>query len=617
MKKNSTGHLTYFGADDYGDYKSFLKGMFIKDPESKNLVPGMIVSNTKQTGGGEDELASYGVITDMDAGDNEIAVSYFDGPLSGTNVVLDNSKIYSKEALLSVEQAKELGIQISPEYLNKSLQASKDKKEEYEKELKAKAAKAKKDAELAALKAENEVSGGGFEIAKLSGDANWNESPIEAVPSLGDALRTVKEGDGLASTNGVATLVDSDEIDAQALKVQKVQVKGNKEKIRVTFKLTDWAGNKIVQSLNGKDNFSESSAIELPKWEKGTKGLIKWAGKIFPVGGGQFSVDQNSNGTTITGPIGDGDFTLHRASKDPNAENVDFHKEFSDSPYTVSLHNEAQLLLPADATAEDIAAALTELGVESVRPPAPEEVKGLVENKLIWQLGGKPDGKKNYIGKLRQEKLKQIEEEWGVTADDVEVRQNPTMPGEIDFIMPKSVGEAISKKIGTDYFYHGLKGKGYSGTTEEKAKFIYDFLMSGGILSTAQRWNNGINIRGMSSEADLRANGGNYVFTYGSSGKKNSDSSVTFTHDGAELLRYLGSYGHPGDGYGHLQSKELDIIESLKNGYQFMFKSKLAWSSMVHMGMPSNVRQEVLKMLKENNTEVINGVNLKNILEED
>jgi DNA polymerase III epsilon subunit-like protein/8-oxo-dGTP pyrophosphatase MutT (NUDIX family) len=614
MEKNGTGHLTYFGADTYSDYKSFLSGMFLKDPDSKNMVPGIIVANAKKTGGDDDELISYGVVTGVDTNSNAVSVSYFDGPLKGTSANLTNSNVYSQEALLSVEQAKELGIDVSPDYLNKSLEASKGKKEAYEEELKNKALKAAQEAEAQKLKAQNEVSGGGFEIATFSGQANWSESPIEAVPSLEDALRVAKGDDSLAATSGVAILVDADEIDAQTLKVQKVLVKGNKKQIRVTFKLTDWAGNKVLANLSGKDNFSKSDTIEMVKWSPHSSGLLK-AGNFFPTGPGKFSVDYKKSGTSVTGPAGEGTFTLHRASKSADASDVDFHVYYSSSDHTVSLHNQAELLFPENATAEDIAQALSEIGIENARPATSSDLIGLVENKLIWQLGGKPDGKKNYTGELRELKLKQIEQEFGVTAADVEVRQNPTMPGELDFLMPKSVGENLAKKVGKKYFYHKLTAQGYSGTAQERAKFIYNFVVSGGVLATAQRWNNGVNVRGMSSEEDLRANGGNYVFTYGSNNKSNSNGYTPhFTYDAAELFRNLGYYGHPGDGYGHLKSKEMDVVESLKNGHQFMFKSKLSWAALANLDIEQDVRQELLALLTDNNKDVINGVNIADIL---
>jgi DNA polymerase III epsilon subunit-like protein/ADP-ribose pyrophosphatase YjhB (NUDIX family) len=614
--KNDPGHLAYFGADSYSDYKNFLSGMFLKDPESKNMVPGMIVSNASP-GGPDPELTSHGVITNMDVSKGEVQVGYFDGPLAGKTQTLKNDKVWSRENLLTIEQAKELGIDVDPTYLNKSLAESKKKKAAYEKELLAKKKKAELEAAEKAMKADFEVEGAGFELATPA-NVEWNFSPIDDVPPLTAALTDVKGDNATLSTNGVAVLGDADEIEDMSIKVQKVVTKGNKKQIRLTFKLTGWKGNNLVQSIDGQDGIEKSSALQIPMWEKEESGLLKNISKMWKTGSKDSknrTVDQYENGTTYTGQVGKGTFRLHRASKDLNDENVDFTKNYSNSKYSVAFHNDVEILLPENATEADITEALEALGIKSARPATPEDIKGLIENKMIWLLGKHTDGKKNYKGELRKQKLQQIQDEWGFTADDVEVVQNPTATGTIEFLMPESVAKAISDKVGIKYFYHNTTG-GFPNGTQAQLDYLYDIFMSGGLYATAKRWNNGLNMGGMSSSEDIRANGGNYIFTYKGSSKSNGSNygSPTWNFDATKLLRRMGYYSTGGDYFGQLQGTDHDVVEKLKNASQIMFKANLTWADLAAVDISPELRKMLIEKLTQSGKEVVNGVNLVDIL---
>jgi len=52
----------------------------------------------------------------------------------------------------------------------------------------------------------------------------------------------------------------------------------------------------------------------------------------------------------------------------------------------------------------------------------------------------------------------------------------------------------------------------------------------------------------------------------------------------------------------------------MKSGMQFMFKDKLTWDALVNMDMLEMTKQELLKLLKDNDKEIINGVNIAEIL---
>ena len=108
----------------------------------------------------------------------------------------------------------------------------------------------------------------------------------------------------------------------------------------------------------------------------------------------------------------------------------------------------------------------------------------------------------------------------------------------------------------------------------------------------------GINTSGMSSKADVKANGGNYMFTHPSSSKKNGGSSLVFTFDGRKLLRRMDFYKNNSDKYGQLQSDEEDVISKLKSGGgEIMWKKNLSWADLASVSMPDAVRAALVKKL--------------------
>jgi hypothetical protein len=276
----------------------------------------------------------------------------------------------------------------------------------------------------------------------------------------------------------------------------------------------------------------------------------------------------------------------------------------------------AEITLPVNATEADIAKALSDFGISSSRPATQSDIKGVIENKMIWSLGQHTNGKKNFKGLLREQKLQQIQEEYGFTADDVEVRPSPTLEGVLEYLIPESAAQKILDNAGgITHFYHHHKGT-YSGSTEERAKMLYDLFVSGSLLPTAYRFNNGINIKGWSSTADIRANGGNYLFTYPSKSSSNGSNSgnPTYNFDALKLVRKLGFYSTSGDNYGHLSAENLDVAEQLGSGAQIMFKKNLSWADLATLNVSPEVRARLIELLTAGNNQTVGGVNLVEIL---
>jgi hypothetical protein len=145
---------------------------------------------------------------------------------------------------------------------------------------------------------------------------------------------------------------------------------------------------------------------------------------------------------------------------------------------------------------------------------------------------------------------------------------------------------------------------------------LYDLFVSGSLLPTAYRFNNGINIKGWSSTADIRANGGNYLFTYPSKSSSNGSNSgnPTYNFDALKLVRKLGFYSTSGDNYGHLSAENLDVAEQLGSGAQIMFKKNLSWADLATLNVSPEVRARLIELLTAGNNQTVGGVNLVEIL---
>jgi DNA polymerase III epsilon subunit-like protein/8-oxo-dGTP pyrophosphatase MutT (NUDIX family) len=589
VAKNSDGHLSAYGANNYSDYKSFLSGEFIKDPESKNLVPGILVQNDSLNTT-DPELVSYGVVSSQNAKTGDVEVSYFDGPLAGKKQTLKSDKVWSREKFITPEQAKELDITLDSTLFDKSKAAAKAKGEEYAKQQAEKAAKAKAKAEADALKNKFQVNGPGFQVQTLdAAEVDFSKSPVEGVPSMDEALDAVKNANTpLQAAKGASTLVDADSIEDLDVHVGLVTDKDGNKKIRLQFTLTDWAANARVAVMQDDPSITKTTKLKVDKWKKNADGSLEWTDTWD-----NSTVDSKGNGTTYSGAVGTGEFKIHRAAK--GIDDVDFFQYHSSSPYAVAFHNKVEILLPENATSTDVAQALQELGaVSQVRPATSADVKGVIENKMIWMYGNATDGKKNFAGELRQKTLDNIKAKYGFTADDVEVVVDPQARGRVNYYIPEAAVDKLMAETGsTPFFVHNWKGG--SGSSVD---WYYDMIMSGGIYATANRWMNGINISGMSSASDIKANGGNYVFMSPSSKGTSTSSSLAMYFDARKVLRRLDFYKNNSDKFGQLQSDGEDIAEQLKSSYgELMFKKNLSWADINTISMPSEIRKQLVEKL--------------------
>jgi hypothetical protein len=376
---------------------------------------------------------------------------------------------------------------------------------------------------------------------------------------------------------------------------------------------------KDMKSDNSTTSKLKGGFISL--WERASTGLVTRTG-IKRISG---------KGASYEGPVpGGGIFRFIRGNE--TAKTPNFFRSVSgygadDGP--LSFHNQVELILPSSATAEDVAKAIESLGVvDQVRPALPSDVKGVVENKMIRLFATKNDGTKNYTGELRAQALEAIKNRYNFTADDIEISAStqPGARGRIDFLLPRRVAEQIANDTGARAFVHRWHDNGWQKgyTLENKADMLVDVLTGSSLLSTVQRWNEGIYVSGSSSTSDIKGVGAEFVFTSKKTSTpadlekdsaRMSASDLAFWFDGLSILRRMDYYANLGDGWGQVEENKNFVDEILtKDAYEVLFKKNLTWADLSGIAVSSELRALVLQKLKDRGITEIGGMSPEDIL---
>lgn len=585
----SSKFLDEVGAPDYSSYKSAITGKLVKSKEGKYIIPGFLV---------KDSDGNRAVVTRVDSWNGEVEVQWLSGPNTGSSQNIKGGDLNREDLWLSPEKAEKFGIKVDDSTLKEIKTKNEEIKKKADEAKKLREEQAKLKAELDAKKEADTVTAGGYTPEEVSGPVDWNSKPTENLPSLSEAISTATSDDTEEAARGALVLLDSDAIEDLKVRVHKVLDEDGNESIRVQFTLTDWAGNKVAKKLKKlKEGILEG--VHINKWMKMSDGLLRRDTS-------RKSINQN-RGNTYTGQAGRGSFSLYRANKTSSTPNFFASPNQSSAQGAIAFHNKVEIILPADATPEDIAAAISSLGIEQqMRPALGSDLKALKENKLIRLLASKTDGTKNYTGETRALALKAIQDQWGVTADDVTIEQHGTRG--LSFLLPESVGERIADATGVAGVSHRWTGGGgypSMGSDDEKAEWLFNFLTKGELLPTVDRWTEGVYVSGMSSSQDIRGPGAEYLFT----SKKDSASEMegstagplTFNFSGAKVLRRLDQYSNRSDKFGMLTSDK-DYIDNLSGPYvsEILFKNGLSWSDLASIGgISPQVRQRLVELLTQ------------------
>jgi DNA polymerase III epsilon subunit-like protein len=619
VDKNSAMHTSYFGASSKSEYKDLVKKYLVKDATSSgmNMIPGIVVSN-QSPDNADPDLTSYAVVTKTIPDELSVEVSYFDGPLKGTTQKLQQSAVWSKEKFLTNEQSKELGIEVDDSIRAEAIKAQGVKAEEAKKQAIIQAEQEKKQKEEAAQKALIEkakqeladkftVEGPGFSVETVEGTADWGSSPLEGVPNLKDALDIIQNGNATEATNGAQVMVDSGDIEDLKLRIQKVE-RNVKKQIRVSFKLTDWAGNAFTKLLANKENLDVIDRARLDRYQVGENGSLvsisEWDAN---------AIDGYDKGRSYRGTLSNGvEFQFVRANRSANTPN--FFNKGGSGGGSVSLHNRVELLLPENATPEDIAAALKELGaIQDARPATKADFIGVAENKIISLFGKKGNGAKNYEGELRKQILEEVKKNYDFTAEDMEIRVDEQQKGILQYLLPEKVAQQLATTYGVDYFRHNFNHTNLPNDAKERADFVYDLLFKtgGGLYSTIIRWSEGINTWGLSSSADLAGVGAGYVFTRKMSSmdlNQGQSKGLDFYFNGVQLIRRPEFYGSTNDDYGK-KVEDMDYLDLLKSStvHEVLFKDNLSWADLSGISLDSPARKILLERLTQEGITDIEG----------
>lgn len=619
VDKNSAMHTSYFGASSKEEYKSLVKKNLVKDASSSgmNMIPGIVISN-QSPDAADSDLTSYGVVTKTFPGELAVEVSYFDGPLKGSTQKLQQNAVWSKEKFLTNEQSKELGIEVDDSVRAEAIKTQGAKAEEAKKQAIIKAEQEKKQKEEAAQKALIEkakqeladkftVEGPGFSVETVEGPADWGTTPFKDVPSLKDALDLAQSANEAEAANGAQVLIDSGDIEDLKLRVQKVD-KNVQKRIRVSFKLTNWAGNAFTKLLAKKEDIDVIDRARLDQYQIGEKGglfsISEWDAN---------AVDGYNKGRSYRGTLSNGvEFQFVRANR--SAATPDFFKKGGSSNGPVSLHNRVELLLPENATPEDIAAALQELGaIQTVRPATKADFVGVAENKIISLFGKKGNGAKNYEGELRKQILDEVKKNYDFTAEDMEIRVDDQQKGILQYLLPEKVAKQLATIYGVDYFRHNFKSSNLPSDDKERADFVYDLLFKtgGGLYSTIIRWSEGINTYGQSSSSDLAGVGAGYVFTRKTPKmdlNQGAYKGLDFYFNGVQLIRRPEFYGSTSDEWGK-KYEDMDYLNLLKspNATEVLFKDNLSWADLSGISLDSPARKILLERLTQEGITDIEG----------
>ena len=446
---------------------------------------------------------------------------------------------------------------------------------------------------------------------------SFDYTAYEDIPSLRSAIASLSdENTAFAKLRGSSSLFDSGDVEDLEVRVEGIVDEQGNEKMRITYKLTSWAGDDLVKSMETEGEWDSQEWIEIPKTGVDTKTgaiLIKNSANA------QFK----TNGTTYTANLGYAEVTLRVGS--PHGGKTE----------RGALHNFVTIDLPYNASDDDIKSAMAVGGITDVRPATTTDFTVLAENRLMSIFAGKTDASTNLKQPAAREKtLADIESAYDVTPADVFVTVGPG--GQIETRIPDDVAQKIAQKTGAKYLIHSFSmdgilhmesaNRGVAGKILEKPEIIEllasgvsDFLAGprgGGLMSTRARWFNGVPTSGMSSDSDMGTGGGDYVFF-------TPKNSIGYVHSGGlgtygltegelmfnaeKLYTRLDWYANYNDDYGRRRA-ERDVIENARTGaYEVMFKKRVGLESLQSLAVKKEVRDAVLTELDKRGIKEIHG----------
>ncbi len=475
---------------------------------------------------------------------------------------------------------------------------------------------------------EDMVFGPGFEDEpELESLPAWNTS-ASGVKTVEDIMKDIRNFSvkGREASDGYYTLIDSSSIEDGQVRFQRVISNAGDVEIRLTGKLTHWAGNDLQTKLSGDGNAVAEAAIKLDKfdYDKLDGNNLVYTGST-PL----YQVDSHSKGTTYIGEYGRAKINFFRAlpqSEDDSLSGEDKTISFFEDPRhnrnPVTFHNMFDIRLPENASQGDIERALKELGVANARPATDVDLKNIAENKLISLFGNLTDGARNPSKVLRQQELQKIKKEWGVTADDITVDIDTTAQQRPVFLLPQPVADKIAERTNLDVVYHKISAS--SGDVEEAATIAADVLTSGRLESTLGRHLNGDFVAGSSSSEDVFGPGAHYSFFFMNTDFEQDagglNYNIKFVFETRDLFKRFDFYANRNDGWGGLSGPTADTFAAIDGrlaNAELMFKQNVSFEALNGISMTPEVRERVREILRDRGIDEIGGKSVDSILDHD
>lgn len=462
---------------------------------------------------------------------------------------------------------------------------------------------------------------------------SFDASDVENIPSINSTLDTLR-GSAMPRAD---VLVDGGDIeDTRVTFTKETRVDGSG--IVARFKLTSWAGKRQLDDARLSKDWTAQSGPNAIAFE--TKVLDTSTGRavVDQSGerGGTFNPDTIADMTTKYGTRHtyvdpDGRFTIDIYESDKNNTVVVGYNTRAHQFNTVD--NKVEIKFADDNPSEEVMKEAFKLaGVQDPRAARPEDIKTLIENRLISVLGQMSDPSDNPTGDKRKSVLDMVESKWGVTADDIEVSINAD--GLLDMKMPESVAKKIADETQVKGFSHSLMIVDNlfapSQDPREVAEKIFKIVVPSddpssqhGLLSTQERFDSGLQVTGMSSDTDMSTGGADYVYlgmtdaeenaTAKNGQNLNKEETAVLFFDPIEILRNTAVWANATDDFG--QRRHDNVIRNIRpRGYEFMVKRHLGMEGLRSIVVSVDVRNELLKKLHDAGVTEINGVPIKDFV---
>jgi ADP-ribose pyrophosphatase YjhB (NUDIX family)/DNA polymerase III epsilon subunit-like protein len=474
-------------------------------------------------------------------------------------------------------------------------------------------------------------------------------SYVDGVPSLSEIVEYAvakREDDGLL---GKSALVDSADIEDLDVHASTIITPDGERKLRLRFKLTPWA------MLAQETKLQDAKALKTTdggKWSEATP-LLK---RTQLTDTGDIVVDEEGRGFGRgTEWVYDAEDNNAKASITiTSAQKIKGTAQIANSTYDdapAAFHGQVVIDLPIDATLDDISEAMKTAGVNDVTSASSDDIDIVIENKLLSLFSNENDPANNVSSQaLRASMLQKIKEDYGVTVDNVNLV--PGKHGRINYVLPEGVAEQIASETGTEVFMHmvsihhiikkvntkyGSEGSGFvkpagsyfgnpfSGPEkpiiDEVAKTVVN-LVTRGLISTVNRFNEGLPYSGMSENQDMATGGADYIYLSPHGYKFNEghalikyDNDVKIWIDPKNVYSRTDLYANRNDKYGQRIIGANSISNSAPGGYETMLKHGIdvvAPGNIVEL--PPQFYDRVMEMLDDMGISEINGTPIADVI---